>query len=34
VETAGSTARVWIERTLGALFIGLGAKLALLQRAT
>jgi threonine/homoserine/homoserine lactone efflux protein len=31
---SGSTARVWIERTLGALFIGLGAKLALLQRAT
>jgi threonine/homoserine/homoserine lactone efflux protein len=34
VVKAGSTARVWIERTLGALFIGLGAKLALLQRAT
>ncbi len=31
---AGSNVRVWIERTLGALFIGLGAKLAFLQRAT
>ena len=31
--SAGSTARVWIERALGGLFVMLGAKLALLQRS-
>jgi len=30
---AGSTARVWIERALGGLFVALGAKLALVQRS-
>ena len=30
---AGSRARLWLERSLGALFIGLGLKLALAQRS-
>lgn len=31
---AGSTARVWMERALGGLFVALGLRLAFLQRST